>query len=114
MGLPERIDAIRSATSDQCSVERWIEASLEAAEQNFMNALVGGELSRWQAIGTPNALSDKADVDSIVNVVLAVRNELCPDCPAQANCPTERVMKVLQAAPLRRGAQIVLDGYFQQ
>lgn len=87
---------------------------MEAAEQNFMNALVNGELSRWQTNGTPNALSDKADVSSVVNVVLAVRNQLCPDCPAQQDCPTEKVMRILQAAPLKRGAQVVIDGYFQQ
>ncbi len=113
MGLPEKIthESALAAKGDTCDVESWLKEAPKAAKQHLRNGIVSGELSRWRNPGTPNHLSDISEVEQLVGVIKKARSELCAKCP-QADCPTEKLMKVLHEAPLKRGAEIVLSVYF--
>lgn len=113
MGLPERIEgSLEPVDTLTCDIDRWLKVAPKAARKHLENDLESGRLSRWTSVDTPTAMTDSMDVKRIVGVIRGVKEELCPDCP-QADCPTERVMIILQSAPLKRGAQIVIDGYFE-
>ena len=111
MGLPERANARQDI--DPCDVSQWLRVAPKAAKRHLRNGMASGSMSGWSAIGTPSILSDTWEVEAVVAVVKDIKKDMCPECP-QAECPTEKIMRYLNDAPLKRGAEIVIGKFFEE